>query len=80
MLPTKFALEAQAAFPEQPFQAEIRIQKAKIQLVLCTVEDRELIQNMQKRQGAVLYLGINYDFKKFSTIPFQVIVPRLVEG
>lgn len=49
MLPTKFALETQAAFPEQPFQAEIRIQKAKIQLVLCTVEDRELIQNMQKK-------------------------------
>ena len=36
--------------------------------------------NQSERQGTVLCLGLNYDFKKFSTIPFKVTVPRLVEG
>ena len=52
---TKAEIMAQVAFQEQYFRTEIRMCEPDIlQLVRCTVEDRELIRDMQKEAFAEL--------------------------
>ena len=52
---TKEEIISQTAFQEQYFRTEIRMSEADIlQLVRCTVEDRELIRDMQKEAFAAL--------------------------
>jgi GNAT superfamily N-acetyltransferase len=52
---TKEEIMAQTAFQEQYFRTEIRMREPDIlQLVRCSVEDRELIREMQKEAFAAL--------------------------